>query len=165
MELRQLRYFIAVAEERHYGRAAGRLYISQPSLSFAIKALERELGIRLFSRHARGVDLTNAGTELLPEARKAVRQADKVTEIAARHRAGQTGRLRVAFQATGAGELSTVARAEFRRRFPEVKVELKRVDWGREAEALREESADVAFLWLPADTHDLHVEVVATERR
>jgi DNA-binding transcriptional LysR family regulator len=165
VELRHLRYFVAVADERHFGRAAATLYVSQPSLSFAIKGLERELGVQLFRRHARGVDLTEAGAALLADARRTVRQADKVVETAALHRSGQRGRLRVAFQAAGAGELSTVARAEFSRRHPEIRIEPKRVEWSGEVAALRNDEADVAFLWLPAETDDLHVEVVAEEPR
>jgi DNA-binding transcriptional LysR family regulator len=165
VELRHLRYFVAVAEERHFGRAAERSFVSQPSLSFAIKALERELGLQLLRRHPRGVELTDAGADLLPEARRTVRQADRVLETAARHRSGQTGRLRVAFQAAGAGELSTLARAEFGRRHPDVLVEPKRVDWSGETAALHSDEADVAFLWLPADTDGLRVEEVSVEQR
>jgi DNA-binding transcriptional LysR family regulator len=165
VELRHLRYFVAIADERHFGRAAGKLLISQPSLSFAIKALERELGVQLFIRHARGVDLTDAGRALLPDARNALRHADLVSDTAALFRSGASGRLRVAFQAAGAGELSTVARAEFSRRYPNVRVEPKRVDWSGEVAALRDGVADVAFLWLPADTAALSIEVVSEEPR
>jgi DNA-binding transcriptional LysR family regulator len=163
MELRQLRYLVAIADEGNIGRAAQKLYVSQPALSYALKNLEGELGVRLFERHAGGVTPTPAGRDVLAEARKAVRQADRVTAAAERHRTGRT--LRVGFEASGAGELTTKARAEFTRRNPGVRVEPKRFDWGKEVTALREGRVDIAFVWLPADLTGLHSEVVHTEPR
>ncbi|HEY7486042.1 MAG TPA: LysR family transcriptional regulator [Streptosporangiaceae bacterium] len=165
MELRQLRYLVTIAEVGNMRRAAEVLYVSQPALSYALKSLESELGVRLFDRHAGGVTATAAGRDVVTEARRALRQADRVTAAADRHRRGATGLLRVGFEASGAGELTTRARAEFARRHPGVRVEPKRFDWGGEAAALREGRVDVAFVWLPADLTGLHAEVVHTEPR
>ncbi|GAA2095214.1 LysR family transcriptional regulator [Actinomadura alba] len=165
MELRQLRYLVVIADEGNLGRAANLLYVSQPALSYALKNLEAELGVRLFDRHAGGVTATVAGRDIVAEARRTLRQADLVTAAAERHRRGETGVLRVGFAASGAGELTTRARAEFSRRHPGVRVQPKRFDWGEEAAGLRDGRVDVAFVWLPNDLTGLHAEVVHTEPR
>ncbi|GAA3074862.1 LysR substrate-binding domain-containing protein [Pseudonocardia yunnanensis] len=165
MELRQLRYLVAIADSGNVGRAAEALYVSQPAVSYALKGLETELGVRLFDRHRAGVTLTAAGGDVLAEARRVLQHADRVVAAAERHRRGETGVLRVGFEASGAGELTTRARAEFARRNPGVRVEPKRFDWGQEAAALRDGRVDVAFLWLPADVTGMHAEVVHIEQR
>ncbi|WP_433295549.1 LysR family transcriptional regulator [Pseudonocardia sp. CA-142604] len=165
MELRQLRYLVAIADSGNVGRAAAALYVSQPAVSYALKGLETELGVRLFDRHRAGVTLTAAGRDVLAEARRTLQHADRVAAAAERHRRGETGVLRVGFEASGAGELTTRARAEFAPRHPGVRVEPKRFDWGQEAAALRDGRVDMAFLWLPADVTGMHAEVVHTEQR
>jgi DNA-binding transcriptional LysR family regulator len=97
LELRQLRYFIAVAEELHFGRAAARLHMTQPPLSQAIAALEDLLGAPLFLRNRRTVELAPAGTALLPEARRMLLEADALPELARRAASGEAGRLALAF--------------------------------------------------------------------
>jgi DNA-binding transcriptional LysR family regulator len=165
MELRQLRYLVAIDEAGNLGRAADLLFVSQPALSYALKSLENEFGVRLFERHAGGVTATAAGRDIVAEARRTLQQADRVAGVAARHRRGETGVLRVGFEASGAGELTTQARAEFVRRHPGVRVVPKRFDWGQEVAALRDGVVDVAFVWLPADLSGLHSELVHTETR
>jgi DNA-binding transcriptional LysR family regulator len=165
VELRQLRYLVAIDDEGNVGRAAERLFVSQPALSYALKNLEAEFGVRLFDRHAGGVTATPAGRDVITEARRTLRQAERVTAAAERHRRAATGVLRVGFEASGAGELTTRARAEFARRHPGVRVEPKRFDWGAEAAALRDGRVDVAFVWLPADLTGMRSEIVHTEPR
>jgi DNA-binding transcriptional LysR family regulator len=89
VELRQLRYLVMIDDERNVGRAAARLYVSQPALSYALKNLEAELGVRLFDRHAGGVTATAAGRDVVAQARRTLRQAERVTVAADRHRRGQ----------------------------------------------------------------------------
>ncbi|MFE3399532.1 LysR family transcriptional regulator [Kitasatospora indigofera] len=165
MELRQLRYLVEIADQGNLGRAAERLFVSQPALSYALRNLESELGLRLFERHSGGMNATAAGLDVVAEARRTLRQADRVTAAAERHLRGETGVLRVGFEASGAGELTTRARAEFARRHPGVRVTPKRFDWSEEAAALRDGRVDVAFVWLPADLTGLHAELVHSEPR
>jgi len=160
-----LRYLVAIADEENLGRAARTLYVSQPALSYALKELETELGVRLFDRHAGGVRATAAGEDVIAEVRETLRQAERVIEAARRHLRAAAGVLRVGFEASGAGELTTRSRAEFARRHPAVRVEPKRFEWGEEAGALRDGRADVAFVWLPNDLSGLTAEVVHTEPR
>lgn len=165
MELRELRYLVAIAEEGNLGRAARRLYVSQPTLSYALKSLESKLGVRLFDRHPGGVSATSAGADIVVAARRAIREAERVTEVADSYRRGGAGPLRVGFEASGAGELIARARAEFARRHPGIRVEPRRFDWGEEVAGLRDGRADVAFVWLPADLTGLVAEVVHVEPR
>ncbi|MBE2315291.1 LysR family transcriptional regulator [Solirubrobacter sp. CPCC 204708] len=160
-EIRQLRYVLAVAEHGSVSRAATELHLSQSALSETLRKLEVELGVQLFTRGGRGVTPTAAGEALVSAGAEAVRAFDAALDAAR----GQTGRLRVGFEATGAGRLSTQARARFLARFPHVRVEPRRYDWGGEVAALREGETDVAFVWLPADLTGLKSEIVASEPR
>jgi DNA-binding transcriptional LysR family regulator len=96
IELRHLRYFVAVAEELHFGRAAERLHVAQPGLSQQIQALERELGVLLFERTSRRVALTPAGAVLLTEGRRALAQTERALDQTRRAGRGELGVLRVA---------------------------------------------------------------------
>jgi DNA-binding transcriptional LysR family regulator len=164
-EIRQLRYFVAVAERRSVSQAALDLHLSQSALSESLRKLEDELGVPLLERSSRGVAPTPAGEALLLEARAAIASFDAALETARRAAQGEAGRLRVGFEAAGAGRLSTQARARFLARFPRVRVEPRRFEWGGEVAALREGDCDVAFVWLPADLTGLRWEHVASERR
>ncbi|WTW99685.1 LysR family transcriptional regulator [Streptomycetaceae bacterium NBC_01309] len=165
MDLRELRYFVAVAETRHVGRAAERLFISQPSLSHAIRQLERELGVPLFTRHSRGMEPTDAGRDLLPYARRTLQAADQFSQVARTHATGDAGRLRLGFQASGAGTLGPRIRARFAELRPGVELELKRYNWGSEVPALRAGEVDVAYVWQPNDLTGLASLRLAEEAR
>jgi DNA-binding transcriptional LysR family regulator len=147
MELRHLRYFIAVAEELHFGRAAQRLRITQPPLSFQIQSLERELGVQLFVR-GRSIQLTEAGRALLAKAREAIEAADAAARAAQQAGLMVNGRLRVGYPATGVFELPPLALRTFQERFPNVGVETVVATTGAHLEALRTEQLDVAFVRL-----------------
>src|SRR5438270_13918481 len=100
IDLRHLRYFIAVAEEEHFTRAAERLGMQQPPLSQQIKAMERELDVQLFHRKARGVELTDAGRLLFAEARAVLAQLERALEMTHRTARGETGQLCVSIAST-----------------------------------------------------------------
>jgi DNA-binding transcriptional LysR family regulator len=145
MELRHLRYFIAVAEELHFGRAAERLRITQPPLSFQIQSLERELGVRLFVR-GRRVQLTEAGRALLAKARETIEAADAAARAAQQAGLLVSGRLRVGYPAAGVFELPPLALRTFQERFPDVGVDTVVASTGAHLEALEAEQLDVAFV-------------------
>lgn len=148
MELRQLRYFCAVAETEHFHRAASGLRIAQPALSRQIRQLEMELGVDLFERMPRGVRLTEAGRQLLLDARRMLADADIISERARAAGQGETGRLRlgVAESASSRGKMvSSIIR--FRGAFPKVQVELQHMTSLQQLEALTERRIDAAFLY------------------
>lgn len=125
MELRHLRYFVCVAEELHFGNAAQRLGISQPPLSQQVRALEDELGVRLFERTSRRVQLTEVGRQFLPQARETLAQAERAARVARLAHSGETGRLSLGLSPSVpfiAQVMDTLAR--YRASFPHVGVEL-----------------------------------------
>ncbi|WP_431841043.1 LysR family transcriptional regulator [Calidifontibacter indicus] len=123
-ELRVLRYFVAVAEELHFGRAAVRLHISQPALSVQIRKLEHSLGAKLFDRTSRHVELTEVGTVLLEEAHKLLVGADRLVDATRDALRGVRGTLVVGFQGNAAAELTPQILTAFQTRYPRVQVPL-----------------------------------------
>jgi DNA-binding transcriptional LysR family regulator len=166
VELRHFRYFVAVAEELHFGRAAARLHIAQPPLSRQIRDLEREVGTTLFARVARGVELTPAGRALLPEARLTLAQAERAQRTAQRAALGEIGRLRVGFTeaATYSGVLPSVL-GFFRMHLPLIGVSLFEMDSAHQEDAFRDGRIDLGILQSPpADAERwLRVEQVYTD--
>lgn len=125
MELRHLRYFVGVAEEQHFGRAAERLHVAQPSLSRQIQDLEREMGFLLFDRLPRGVRLSAAGKLFLSDARRILQDVDEAKRRAERIALGKAGTLRIGIATAVSWHGSVVdSFREFRRRQPEVELEL-----------------------------------------
>ncbi|WP_261527733.1 LysR substrate-binding domain-containing protein [Burkholderia multivorans] len=123
-DLRQWRYFVTVADERHFGRAAERLSITQPPLSQAIRALEDALGVALFARTKRSVALTAVGAALLPDVRRLLAAADALPPLARRLARGEAGSLALAFVSTADyGLLPSLLRA-FGARYPQVRLQL-----------------------------------------
>jgi len=164
-DVRQLRSLLSIAEHGGFSRAALATNISQAALSETIRKLERELGVELLERSSRGAKPTAAGESLIEDARDVIARFDAAIERARRTASGEAGMLRLGFEATGAGALMTRARARFATRHPQVRVEPKRYDWAGEVPALRDGACDVAFVWLPADTGGLALEIVAREDR
>lgn len=147
MELRHLRYFVGVAEELHFGRAAARLGISQPPLSQQIIALEEELGVQLFERTSRHVVLTEAGTLFLREVRATLAQADRAVLVARRAARGELGELTIGFNAS-APFVPAVAGAihDFRISRPDVHLTLSELPAPELRAALTEHRIEIGFL-------------------
>jgi len=163
LELRHLRYFVAVAEELHFGRAARRLGITQPPLSLQIQRLETELGVRLFERTNRRVELTPAGKALLAEGRHVLADFDNATKAAQRAARGETGSLTVAFAASVMFlSLPRIIR-RFRAQFPSVRLELRELPTGSQIVALRNGELDIGFLREPPPDAELTTETVMRE--
>lgn len=155
MELRHLRYFVAVAEQLSFGRAAARLHISQPPLSRQVRALEDELGAPLFVRTKRSVALTPAGAALLPEARRLLREADALKDGARHIAAGEIGTLALGFIALAAYNLVPVVAPEFRRRHPGVKLVLRESTTDVLLAALKQGEIDAGLVLPPVDDPSL----------
>ena len=149
IELRQLRYFIAVAEEMHFGRAARRLNMTQPPLSQTIQSLEAALGTQLFSRTQRSVALTPAGIALLPEAHRIVLQTAALPDLAQRAASGATGRLALAFVSTADYSVLPPFLREFRERFPQVQIDLREATTDIQLQDLTDGRIDAGLLIPP----------------
>ncbi|MBK3644582.1 LysR family transcriptional regulator [Streptomyces sp. MBT33] len=156
MELRTLRYFVAVAEERHFGRAAARLHMSQPPLSRAIKRLETDLGVVLLYRSATGVALTPAGATVLDEARSLLSQADGMrVRVAA---AAGVAAITIGMLADSADPGATRLAAAYRREHPGVEVRIRETDLTDPTCGLRAGLVDVALTRGPFDEKGLTVQ-------
>jgi DNA-binding transcriptional LysR family regulator len=147
MELRHLRYFIAVAEERHVTRAAERLGMQQPPLSQQIRALERELDVQLFRRKPRGVELTDAGSALLADARAILSHVDHAFATTKRTARGEQGRIAVGFTSSAPFHpfVPRIIR-RYREAFPLVALTLEEGGTTELVEQLRNERIDAAFI-------------------
>ncbi|NKC04917.1 LysR substrate-binding domain-containing protein [Brucella haematophila] len=146
MELRHLRYFLMVAQEGHFSRAAEKLHIVQPALSMQIRSLEEELDAALFTRTSRKVTLTTAGEILLPEARRILAQAERAKELVRKSVRGEIGSIRVGFSGNASfiGKLSDDLR-EFNLRFPEVHIALTEASPRQQVEGILAGELDVGY--------------------
>jgi DNA-binding transcriptional LysR family regulator len=147
MELKQLRCFLCVAEELHFGRAAQRLGMSQPPLSQQIRALEEELGVRLFERTSRRVELTQVGRMFEPEARRTLAQADHARLVAQMAQHGERGRLNISFTASGPFvQRMADALHRYRHRYPDVELTVRELNSDDQIELLMQESTDIGMV-------------------
>jgi DNA-binding transcriptional LysR family regulator len=163
MELRHLRYFITLAEELHFGRAAQRLHIQQPPLSRQIQLLEAELGFPLFERSRRRVELTPAGHALLGRARQVFEALDTAIHDARSASEGESGRLVVGYPSSLAYSGLTELLRAFRTRFPAVDLSLRELSPGEQIEALKAGGLDVGFVRSSIDDPALGAELVRRE--
>jgi DNA-binding transcriptional LysR family regulator len=149
MELRQLRHFVTLAEEMHYGRAARRLFMTQPPLSASIQRLEAGLGVQLFERDSKRVSITPAGAALLVKAREIVSQAERTRDFAHAIAAGHAGHIEVGFTGIllyrGVAEILT----RFRKSYPQVRLALQEISSQKQSELIRAGRLDAGFVNTP----------------
>jgi len=164
VELRHLRYFVAVAEERHFGRAAARLHIAQPPLSQQIKRFEAELGEPLLYRTTRSVELSPAGEVMLERGREILAAVDSVVEDARRAARGEYGRLAIGFTGSSTYALLPALAAALRRELPGVVVDLRgELLTPAQVAQLLDGTLDLGLLRPPVHERDLQTEVLGSE--
>lgn len=163
MDMRRLRYFVVVAEEQNFSRAAERLHMAQPPLSDQIKRLEQALGVILFDRSSRGARLTRAGELLLIEARRLLVQADQTAEMVRRVGEGEVGRLTLGFVPSASNSVLPPVLSQFRERYPDVQLYLQEMNPDWLVAGLHEGRIDVSFFYLPFQDRALAHEPVSRE--
>ncbi|MEL6385074.1 MAG: LysR substrate-binding domain-containing protein [Cyanobacteria bacterium J06626_18] len=164
MKLHAFHYFVAVAEELHFGKAAARLQITQPALSRQIHRLETELGIQLLKRTKRTVELTEAGVAFLSEIRKALQQVDAAVQVAQRVARGEVGSLRIAFTPSSMHTVLPEILKYFRDRYPDVELAMTEICTLDQINGLRTETLDLGFLHPPIDDALLNLYPLQSER-
>ncbi|OKI88613.1 LysR family transcriptional regulator [Streptomyces sp. CB02414] len=164
VHVRELRYFVAVAEDLHFTRAAERLYVSQPALSKQVRALERQLGTDLFRRGPRGVTLTEAGVALLPHARQVLAEWASGAAALDAVLAARRGTLTVGMSTSpGRGGLLPAIRSRFTAAHPDTVVRLRQMSWEDPTAGLADGTSDLAYVWLPLPGADRYAWTVVAE--
>ncbi|MEG4044078.1 LysR family transcriptional regulator [Microcoleus sp. Pol17_C1] len=163
MELRHLRYFIAVAEELNFTRAAEKLHIAQPPLSQQIQHLEAELGFQLFQRTKRTVHLTAAGQVFFEEAGKILQQVDRAIQLGRQTSRGELGQLTIGFVSSAAHNVVPAILQAFRTRCPAVKLELHELTTNEQLQRLRFGQIDIGFVRPPVEEDGINSEIVFRE--
>jgi len=163
IELRHLRYFVTVAEELHFGRAAERLHMAQPPLSQQIRQLESELGFELFHRTRRRVELTQAGQVFLTECQKVLQQLDLAIQTGRQASRGEVGQLSIGFVSSAAYNVLPEILQQFRLQAPGVTLELQELTSDQQLARLREGRLDVGFVRPPIPTEDMESMTVFQE--
>ena len=164
MELRRLKYFVAVAEELNFRRAAEHLHVAQPAVSQQVRKLECELGVDLFRRNKRAVALTPAGVAFLDEARRTLRQAEAAAQVARQASEGALGRLRIGYQRGPLPAPLSEAITRFAVRFPGVGITPETVSARQAVSDVTSGRLDVAVVGLPILAPGLRVTVLSEER-
>jgi len=164
VELRQLRYFAAVANELHFSRAAQQLSIAQPALSHQIRQLERELDVELFTRTTRAVDLTPAGRALADEAETILRSVERVAAAARKTTNVQRGTLRIAATPSAVTSVLPQLLRAFHDRAPHVDIELREAGNGAQLEALRGGDLDAGVVHAPLGADDMASQPLVEEK-
>ena len=163
MELRHLRYFLAVAEELNFSRAAKKLHIAQPPLSQQIQQLEAEIGTQLFTRTNHRVQLTSAGSVFLPEVRAILARVEQAVEAAKRANRGEVGQISIGFVASAMYEVLPSIIRQFRMKYADVELTLMELSSTEQCQALAEKRIDLGFLRLPTPKEGIIYDQVYSE--
>lgn len=164
MELRHLRYFIAVAEQLHFRHAAELLHVAQPALSQQIRQLEEEIGVTLFERSRHGVRLTPAGKAFYEKAQSILRNANEAVVEARKAERGDAGTIRIGFVSTAAITVLPEAVRKLQAAVPEAEIVLRELSAGEQIDGLYSEQIDIGFLHAKLSEHVLETMVVARDR-
>src|SRR5271170_2523296 len=163
MELRQIRSFLSIAETLHFGRTAEVIHLSQPALSLQLRALEEEIGVRLFERNRRKTTLTAAGSAFRDDAAAALSQLEQAIRRARLAASGKLGPLRIAFVSTVGSEIVSNIVRQFRKSNPEVEFSLRNILTAEQVQMLESGSLDVGFLRIPVG-EDSALDIVTVHR-
>jgi len=155
LKLKDLRYLVAVADTRHFGQAAARCFVSQPTLSAQLKKLEEYLGVQLVERHPRRISLTEAGTQVVARARRIIEASDEIVALTALRRDPLSGRLRVALLPTIGPYLLPLVAARIRKKLPRVELMLYEYQTGPMLDHLQAGDIDMGILALPVPADGL----------
>lgn len=164
VDFRQLQYFVTVAEELHFGRAANRLQITQPALSKQIASLEKTLGVQLLFRTKRTVELTHAGQTFLQQAHQLLHQKETAIQLTRRTGDGDIGHLSIGFTPTATQTVLPALLRDFLQRYPKVDVDMIELATEAQVTALNQDEIDIAFLHPPIDQRGLRVYSILKER-
>lgn len=163
MELRQLHYFVTVAEELHFGKAADRLQITQPALSKQIASLEQALGVQLLARTKRTVQLTPAGQVFFEQVQQLLSQAEAAIQLTQRTDRGHLGHLAIGFTATAVHTVMPQLVCDFRQNYPNVEISIMELATEAQVAALNQGKLDLAFLHPPIDVRGIELHPILVE--
>ena len=163
IELRHLRYFIAVAEELHFGHAAEKLHMAQPPLSRQIRQLEDELGFQLFHRTKRSVKLTEAGVVFLAESRQLLQQLEQAVQTGRKASRGDLGELVLGFVSSAAYSVLPMILRGFSAAVPDVRLELHELTTDQQIQWLHESRLDIGLVRLPVDDDAFYLHPIHSE--
>jgi DNA-binding transcriptional LysR family regulator len=163
MELRQLRYFVTVAEELHFGRAANRLQITQPALSKQIAGLEQDLGVQLLARTKRIVQVTPAGQVFFEQAQQLLSQAEAAIQLTQQVDRGEVGQLTIGFTETAVHTILPQLIRDFRQQHPNVEISMLELATEAQVTALNQDKIDLAFLHPPIDARGIKLYPILEE--
>lgn len=162
-DLKHLRYFVVLAEQRHFGRAAEILHMAQPPLSQQIKVLEESLGVELFDRTVRPIELTASGRTLLREARQILAQVERAETNTRRAGTAENGQLRIGLTGTATLEFAAPVIALFKERFPHVQLSLEEMSSPQQQQAVQKGDIHIGFIRPPVIDENLEVSLVHQE--